>query len=130
MPAKIVVVHDDEDFTGSLVAALQAAGHDVAVFKDPLLAHDALEAAQRVEVLITRVEFPPGRSNGLSLARMTRVRRPGVKVLFVASDEYRSDVEGLGAFLPLSTSVQGVAALVEQMLETDPLSSSLEAAPP
>lgn len=130
MPAKIVVVHDDEDFTGSVVAALQAAGHDVAVFKDPLLAHDALEAAQRVEVLITRVEFPPGRSNGLSLARMTRVRRPGVKVLFVASDEYRSDVEGLGAFLPLSTSVQGVAALVEQMLETDPLSSSLEAAPP
>jgi hypothetical protein len=78
MPASIV--HNDEDLTRGVVVALRAAGHDVVAFKDPLLAHDAIEAAQRVEVLITRVEFPPGRSNGLSLARMTRIKRPGVKV--------------------------------------------------
>jgi DNA-binding NtrC family response regulator len=96
MPARVVIVHDDEDLTRNVTAALRSAGHDVAVFKDPLLAHDAIEAAQRVEVLITRVEFPPGRSNGLSLARMTRTKRPGVRVLFVAREEYLKQAEGLG----------------------------------
>ena len=116
MPARIVIVHDDEEFTRDTVAALQSAGHDVMVFKDPLLAHDAIEAAQRVEVLITRVMFPTGRSNGASLARMARSKRPGLKVLFVAREEYRSLVEGLGAFLPLLASAERVAAKVEAML--------------
>jgi hypothetical protein len=61
VPARIVIVHDDEGLVTGVVAALRTAGHDVAAFKDPLLAHDAIEAAQRVEVLVTRVEFPPGR---------------------------------------------------------------------
>ena len=121
MPARIVIVHDVEEFTRNMVAALQSAGHDVAVFKDPMLAHDAIEAAQRIEVLITRVAFPPGRSNGVSLARMTRSKRPGVKVLFVALEEYENLAEGLGAFLPLSTSVESVVAAVERMLADNDL---------
>ena len=121
MPARIVIVHDDEEFTRNTVAALQSAGHDVAFFKDPMLAHDAIEAAQRVEVLITRVAFPPGRSNGVSLARMTRSKRPGVKVLFVALEEYESLAEGLGAFLPLSASAETVAVTVERMLADNDL---------
>jgi DNA-binding NtrC family response regulator len=116
VPARIVIVHDDEDLFTGVVVALRAAGHDVAAFKDPLLAHDALEAAQRVEVLITRVEFPLGRSNGISLALMTRMRRPGAKVLFVAREEYLRDAEGLGAFLSLPTPVESVVAAVERML--------------
>ena len=116
MPARIVIVHDYEEFTRNTVATLQSAGHDVMVFKDPLLAHDAIEAAQRIEVLITRATFPHGRSNGVSLVRMTRSKRPGVKVLFVALEEYQSLVEGLGAFLPLSASAERVAVAVERML--------------
>ena len=116
MPARIVVVHDDEHFTRTLTTALRSAGHDVAAFQDPLLAHDPIETAQRVEVLITRVEFPPGRSNGLSLARMTRSKRPGLKVLFVALPEHLPQIEGLGAFLPLTTPVESVLATVERML--------------
>ena len=116
MPARIVIVHDDEEFTRNTVATLQSAGHDVAVFKDPLLAHDAIEAAHRVEVLITRGTFPSGRSNGVSLARMTRSKRPGVKVLFVGLEEYESLVKGLDAFLPLSASGERVAVAVERML--------------
>jgi DNA-binding NtrC family response regulator len=116
VPARIVIVHDDEGLVTGVVAALRTAGHEVAAFKDPLLAHDAIEAAQRVEVLVTRVDFPPGRSNGLSLARMARMRRPGTKVLFVAREEYLKDAEGLGAFLPLSTAIESVVAAVKRML--------------
>jgi DNA-binding NtrC family response regulator len=64
MPARIVIVHDDADFTRRVSAVLWAAGHEVAVFEDPFLVHDAIEAAQQVEVLITRVRFREGRSNG------------------------------------------------------------------
>ena len=116
MPARIVIVHDDEELTRQTVVALQAAGHDVAVFQDPLLAHDANEAAPRVEVLITRVTFPSGRSNGISLARMTRSKRPGVKVLFIGLEEDESPVKGLDAFLPISASAERVAVAVERML--------------
>jgi DNA-binding NtrC family response regulator len=116
MPARIVIVHDDADFTRRVTAVLWAAGHEAVVFEDPLLAHDAIEEAQRVEVLITRVRFREGRSNGISLARMTRTKRPGVKVLFVARGENLRLVEGLGTLLPAPTSIESVVALVEQML--------------
>ena len=53
-----------------------------------MAALDALENAQRVEVLITRVRFPPGKPNGIALALMARHKRPGIKVLFTARPEF------------------------------------------
>ena len=59
MPARVVVVHDEPEFVDQLATALGLAGHQVATFPDPLTAWDALEAARRVEVLITRIVFSP-----------------------------------------------------------------------
>ena len=47
---------------------------------------------------------------------MTRSKRPGVKVLFIAYEESLSLVEGSGAFLPLSASAERIAVSVEKML--------------
>jgi hypothetical protein len=55
---------------------------------------EALEAAQLIEVLITRVIFPEGQPNGVSLALMARVKKPGVKVLFAALPETQKHTEG------------------------------------
>ena len=85
MPARIVVVHDDPEFIDRTVTALLAAGYDVTAFTDTISALAALEAAQWLELLITRVIFPPGQPNGVALARMARVKKPGVKVLFASS---------------------------------------------
>jgi CheY-like chemotaxis protein len=56
MPARIVV-HDYPAFIQRVVTALTAAGHDVAAFMNTMRAIEALEAAQHIEVLITRVNF-------------------------------------------------------------------------
>jgi DNA-binding NtrC family response regulator len=125
MPACIVVVHDDPKFVDQLTAALSIAGYDVAAFVDPMAALIALDAAQSLEVLITRVHFGPGTLNGAALARMARSKRPGIRVLFTALPEWEEYAEGLGKFMPLPVSVPGVVDAVRRMLESDHRISAL-----
>ena len=108
VPARIVVVHDDTGLSEELAARLRTEGHGVATFPDPLAAWEALEAAARTEVLVAGVEFPPGRSNGVALAIMTRLKRPQIRVLFIALPKYAQAAEGAG--------VEAVANSVKQLL--------------
>lgn len=116
MPAQMVIVHNDTEFTGPVSRCLREDGYDVMVFPDPLVALNALEAAERVELLITRVEFPAGRSNGRALALMARRRRPGVKVLFVCRPQFRKDVEDLGEVLTRPASIAEVVEAATRLL--------------
>jgi DNA-binding NtrC family response regulator len=113
MPAQIVLVHNVEKFATDASAALKQAGYQVAVFTDPVKALDALENASTVEVLITRVNFPPGKPNGVALALMTRYRRPNVRVVFAARPEMERYTEDIGELVPapvrISDLVQTVA---------------------
>lgn len=87
MPARVVFVHDDFDFTASTVAVLRhvVGDDDAALFTSSMAAVKALELAQKIEVLIRRTEFPEGQPNGISLGLMARIRRPGVKILLLAT---------------------------------------------
>ena len=122
MPARIIIVHDEPAFIEALSTALISHGLDVAAFSDPLKALDALDAARTVELVITRITFAPGKSNGLALARIIRFgrlprRRP--KVLFVASPELQAEAEGLGEFLPKMASIQDTANAVVRLLNQE-----------
>ena len=121
MPARIVVVHDDPTFRDPLVASLKAGGHDVASFVDASAAWGALDAARRTEILITRVDFGPGKPHGIALACSARIRMPGIRVLIVARPEYAGDAAGIGLFLPYPVTVPQVAETVERMLADDQL---------
>ena len=79
MPARILVAHDDREFIERTATALRDAGHGVASFADCMSALDGLEAPQGAEMLITRVIFGLGQQNGISLARMARMKRLGIK---------------------------------------------------
>jgi DNA-binding NtrC family response regulator len=116
MPARVVVVHDEPEFVDELVAALNLAGHQVAVFDNPLEAWNALATPRLTEVLITRVQFPPGKSNGLALALMARANRPGIPVIFTALPEFARECEEVGMFLPLPVPVSHVVKTVELLL--------------
>ena len=116
MPARIVVVHDDPKFRQSVVTALRAAGYDTKAFAGSMAAFEALEAAQRIELLITRVTFPEGTPHGVALARIARVKKPGVRVLFAARDENREHTEGLGEFLSVPVTGPELVATVTRML--------------
>ncbi|MGA3004908.1 MAG: hypothetical protein ABSE20_24635 [Acetobacteraceae bacterium] len=116
MPAQIVLVHDDEAFTDLASRALMESGYEVMVFPDPLVALNALETAERVELLITRVAFPAGRSNGAALALMARRKRPGVKVLLVCRPAFGKEVEDLGEVLATPVTVSEVVAAAARLL--------------
>ena len=53
MPACVVVVHDEPEFAEQIAARLRLTGHEATAFLDPVAALIALEAAQRVGVLIS-----------------------------------------------------------------------------
>ena len=119
MPARIVVVHDDPQFIELSMTALLGAGHDIKAFSSSLEAIDALEAPERVELLVTRMIFPQGQPNGQSLGRMARLKRPGVKVLFVARPENRENADGIGEFLAIPITGPELVEAVKRALVAD-----------
>jgi DNA-binding NtrC family response regulator len=89
MPVHIVIAHDDIAFRTFAVRALEAEGYSVASYEAALAAMVALEAPL-LDVLITRLWFMPGRSNGIALALMAKVRRPSAKVIFTSPPGWKS----------------------------------------
>jgi DNA-binding NtrC family response regulator len=116
MPARIVVVHDDADFVEELAAGIRAESHEVAIFPDPIAAWDALEAAQKTEVLVTRVAFPPGRSNGMALARMAMSKRREIKTIILSRPEYAEEFRDEDMLVLSDALPSEVAAEVVRML--------------
>jgi DNA-binding NtrC family response regulator len=116
MPARVVVVHNNLDFLESVTAALSTASLDVAAFSDSMRALDALDEPRRIEVLVTSVECGPGKPSGVALARMSLVKRPGIKVIFLGDAEMEAHTAGLGELLAPDTIGVVVAQRVSQML--------------
>lgn len=117
MPARIVLVHDDPAFVGPALARLRAAGYDVIGFLDSMSAMVALEHPEHIELLITRVRFPSRTPNGAALARMARLTRPRIKVLFTSRREVQRHTEGLGEFPPRALSMEKLLETVGRMLD-------------
>jgi hypothetical protein len=81
-----------------------------------------LEAARPAEVVVTSLEFGPGRPTGVSLALMTLTKRPDIKVLFVGPPHLVQYTWGFGEFLPVPFRtvdlVQAVNRLAQARGET------------
>lgn len=116
MPAQVVMVLQDDLALGGLANAIRANGHTVQPFTDPMDALTALEQAKRVELLITCLQFPPGKPNGQALARMARMKRPGIKCIFVVMPGEGEHVEDMGDCVPMPVDVPRIAALAEELL--------------
>jgi DNA-binding NtrC family response regulator len=117
MPARIVVVHDEPKFREFVVTILQVAGYAIQAFASSMAAIESLEAAQPIELLITRVRFPEGTPHGVSLASMALMKKPGMRVLFIARDENREHTKGLGEFLAVPVTGAEIVATVKRMLD-------------
>jgi hypothetical protein len=90
MPARVLSFTTNRGFIKCVATSLKRAAHDVATYLDPMHALDALATPQRVEVLITRTQFPLGKPNGIALGLMVPHKRPGLGVLFCACLHSRS----------------------------------------
>ena len=118
MPAHIAVVHDDPEFLDRMEAALSGAGDDVRTYGTALAAINALDERHPIDVLITRIRFPPGESNGLSLALIARRHDPNVKILFIAAPEFEQDVADLGTFLQTPVDIPDILDAVDRLLSS------------
>ena len=117
MPARIVVVLDEPGAASQAAALLQAQGYDAISLPESLTALEALSGAKHVELLVTSLNHGPGKPNGISLALMTRQRRPGLKVIFVGDEALARHTIGLGAFLGAPVKIEDVVSAAIRMLE-------------
>jgi DNA-binding NtrC family response regulator len=119
MPARIVVVYDEQEFIDALAGALRLADYEVVGFTNPMAALQVFETAHSIELLVTQVRFAPQMPNGVSVALMARRQRPDMKVLFVALAEYKAHTEGIGEFMALPVSIPELVLSVKRLLKPD-----------
>jgi CheY-like chemotaxis protein len=89
-PARILVVDDDVVFREATARVLRAAGFEVSLAPDHRLALEDLESTRPIDLLITDIVMPD-HVNGVALSRMARMRRPGLKVIYLTG----YDIQGL-----------------------------------
>ena len=118
MPAPVIVAHDDKATRELAVAALIAAGLTAVGFHDLMAALNAVEDDSRVRVLVARIDFGAGKLNGVTLARMLKLKRPDVKILFSRSPRIASTPRGGGSFLPMPLVPYLLVDTVGRMLTT------------
>ena len=118
MPAPVVIVHQQLETRRMLISTVRAAGYEVAGFADPIKALDAIETGSRARVLVTRLDFGPGKLNGIALARMIRHKRLGVEVVFVGRADKAQYLDGTEAFVPHPVDLDAVADAVRRALAT------------
>jgi CheY-like chemotaxis protein len=95
----ILLVDDDEGFREALGAQLRSAGYAVQLAPDYRLALEILESDAPVDLLLLDIVMPE-RVNGLALARMARLRRREIKILYLSGyDVAGLDREALGTIL-------------------------------
>ena len=83
MGRRILLVDDDEAFREAAATLLRSAGYQVQLAPDYRLALQILEGDEPIDLLAVDIVMPD-RVNGLALARMARLRRPGLKILYVS----------------------------------------------
>jgi len=116
----ILIVHSDPDFSNELSSALVQSGYDVTAFADSMAAIDALDADRPPDMLITRTRFPEGTPQGPAIARMARVKCPGIKVIITGRPELAEYAEDVGMFFSHPVSVPELLDTVKQLLADGP----------
>jgi DNA-binding NtrC family response regulator len=80
--ATVLIVDDDPDVLDALSAVIASAGHTVERAARGLAALDILDQRTQIDLLLTDVVMPG--LHGFNLARMGRLRRPDLRVLYIS----------------------------------------------
>jgi DNA-binding NtrC family response regulator len=96
---QILLVDDDEVFRDATATLLRSVGHQVRTAPDHRWALEILERSDPVDLLILDIVMPD-RVNGFALARMARLRRPELKVIYISGfDIPGAATEALGPII-------------------------------
>jgi CheY-like chemotaxis protein len=105
----ILVVDDDEVFRDTTASILRSAGYQVHSAPDYRLALEILERGEPIDLLILDIVMP-NRVNGFALARMARLRRPTLKVIYIS-----------GFDIPPATGEEALGPIIRKPLDNDQL---------
>lgn len=86
----VLVVDDDEAYREATAKLLRSAGYEVWSAPGYQLALEILETDKPIDALLVDIVMPDG-VNGMALARMARLRRPGIAVVYISG----YDIPGL-----------------------------------
>jgi CheY-like chemotaxis protein len=97
----ILIVEDDAAWLQVVQAMLGRAGHRISAFPDYRGALDLIESPDDIDLLLTDIQLPTDTPHGLSLARMAKLRRRQLPILFMTGDPELADLvdEDLGLTL-------------------------------
>jgi DNA-binding NtrC family response regulator len=93
----ILLVDGDEGFRYAAAESLEIAGFTVSTAPDCNEALDVLDSGLPVDLLVTDIYFP-SKVHGFALARMARMRRLGLKVLYITAFDV-PEAEAVGKIL-------------------------------
>jgi CheY-like chemotaxis protein len=121
--ARVLIVDDDANIIGVLCATLVRAGHSV---ERASSGHEALEIIEKgaaVDLLLTDVKMPW--LHGFALARMARMRRPRLRVIYITGDPAAAEIKAddgakLGPVLPKTISSGDLLNAIEKALASPP----------
>jgi CheY-like chemotaxis protein len=82
----ILIVEDDAAWLKVVQAMLERADCKVTAFPDYRGALDLIEGPDAIDLLLTDIQLPTDTPHGLSLARMAKLRRRRLPVLFMTGD--------------------------------------------
>jgi len=117
LAARVVVVLRDWNLASLTASTLLAHGIDAVAFGRPAVALQELQQGVGTDILVTSADFQPGLPKGISLARMTRLRRPDLKVIFVDRQEVAGEVAAeSNSFLRTPVTGVEVARAVARLL--------------
>lgn len=114
----ILLVDDDEACAFATAAYLTDCGHEVISVQSSMKALEVLEAADQIDLVLTDLVLGSGEPNGISLARMARMKRSGIKLMLmtgyrdIAADE--SAMPGKMFYKPLD--LDELARAIEAMV--------------
>jgi CheY-like chemotaxis protein len=122
--ANILLVDDDEAFSYAAFKALRAAGYGVLLAPDHLYALEILDGPRSLDLLITNIVMSNG-INGFALARMARLRRLDLKILYMTAVEVPTG-EAVGKILRKPLPLAVLASEARQALLEKPWPEALQ----
>jgi CheY-like chemotaxis protein len=83
----ILVLEDNEPYRRRVVRILRGAGFDVLEARDFASAMSLVEGTQRIDLLLADLGMPAQSPQGMSIARMSLIRRHGLKIIYMTASD-------------------------------------------
>ena len=122
----ILIYEDDPNYAYALSALLRQAGYEATVATHFTAALSELESASPPDLLIADIVVPEGEVNGLAMARMARMKRRTIKVLYVTAYDLTKEIEleAVGPILKKPVADERLFAEVRLLLNEGQLEHS------